>query len=280
MAGAGDDASQDVEGENVSNATRRAILAQAAGAAVLTACGGGGTAQPAASGVGKKQATVVVHSRAGAADHSAFQQTRIPIFKEKFPNIELRYEDIPGDQMRTKLLVLAAGGSIGDLAWNGTFVGSHELLAKGTFQPVEKFIKADKFDTKPYLAASLEAQKYQGQIHGLPFIGHYGCNAIYYNQDLLTKAGVQPPPADATWTTDNLVDMARKVTASGLGGFIASTGIQECGVAWLRTFGGELLMADGKKAAIDSPESVAALQWLADTIYKQRLADNFSDSRG
>jgi hypothetical protein len=63
--------------------------------------------------------------------------------------------------MRTKLLVLAAGGSIGDLAWNGTFVGSHELLAKGTFQPVEKLIKADKFDTKPYLAASLEAQKYR-----------------------------------------------------------------------------------------------------------------------
>jgi len=262
------------------NATRRTSFAHAATVGLLTACGGGGTAQPAASGVGKKAATVVVHSRAGAADHSAYQQTRIPLFKEKFPNIEVRYEDIPGDQMRTKLLVLAAGGSIGDLAWNGTFVGSHELLAKGTFQPVEKYIKADKFDTKPYLAASLDAQKYQGQIHGLPFIGHYGCNAIYYNQDLLTKSGVQPPPADANWTTDNLVDMARKVTASGLGGFIASTGIQECGVAWLRTFGGELLMADGKKAAIDSPESVAALQWLADTIYKQRLADNFSDSRG
>src|SRR6266498_5237878 len=100
------------------NATRRTIFAHAATVGLLTACGGGGTAQPAASGVGKKAATVVVHSRAGAADHSAYQQTRIPLFKEKFPNIEVRYEDIPGDQMRTKLLVLAAGGSIGDLAWN------------------------------------------------------------------------------------------------------------------------------------------------------------------
>ncbi len=38
------------------------------------------------------------------------------------------------------MLVLAAGGSIGGLAWNGTFVGPLELLAKVTFQPVEKVI--------------------------------------------------------------------------------------------------------------------------------------------
>src|SRR6266545_7328793 len=267
--------------------TRRSALAGVSGAAsaisaagaLLTACNAGEATQPATGA--KKLATVVVHSRAGAADHSAFQQTRIPIFKEKFPQIDLRYEDIPGGEMRTKLLVLAAGGSIGDLAWNGTFVGSHELLAKGTFQPVEKFIKADKFDTKPYLTASLDAQKYNGQLHGLPFIGHYGCNAIYYNVDLLSRNGVQQPPADANWSTDDLLDRSRRVVAGGAAsGFIPATGIQECGVAWLRTFGGELLTADGKKAAIDSPEAVAALQWLADTIYKQRLADSFSDSRG
>jgi ABC-type glycerol-3-phosphate transport system substrate-binding protein len=148
--------------------TRRAAFAAAAAYAggLLTACGAGEATQG-SPGV-KKPATVVVHSRAGTGDHSAFQQTRIPLFKEKLPHIDLRYEDIPGGEMRTKLLVLAAGGSIGDLAWNGTFVGSHELLAKGTFQPVERFIKADKFDTKPYLTASLEAQKYNGQLHGLP----------------------------------------------------------------------------------------------------------------
>src|SRR5207302_1691551 len=87
------------------------------------------------------------------------------------------------------------------LAWNGTFVGSHELLAKGVFQPVEQYIKADKFDTKPYLSASLEGQKFQGQLHGLPFLGHYGCNAIYYNKDMLAKAGVQPPPDFANSAT-------------------------------------------------------------------------------
>jgi multiple sugar transport system substrate-binding protein len=252
--------------------------------AALGGCGGAADAPPAAGGTGsaatKKPATVVVHSRAGTSDHSAFQQTRIPIFKEQFPQIEIRYEDIPGGELRTKLLVLAAGGSIGDLAWNGTFVGSHELLAKGTFQPVEKFIKADKFDTKPYLAASLEAQRHQGQIHGLPFIGHYGCNAIYYHQDLFTRSGVPLPPADANWTTDDLVDRARRIVSSGnAAGFAPATGIQECGIAWLRTFGGELLTADGRKCVIDSPESLAALQWLYDTIHKQQLAPTYANSR-
>src|SRR5262245_32655995 len=118
------------------------LFASGSAVTLLAACGA-----PAAPAAGNspapatKQATVVVHSRAGTADHSAYQQARIPLFREKFPHIELRYEDIPGGEMRTKLLVLAAGGGIGDLAWNGIFVGSHELLAKGVFQPVEKFIK-------------------------------------------------------------------------------------------------------------------------------------------
>jgi multiple sugar transport system substrate-binding protein len=259
--------------------SRRTILTHSASLAVLSACGTSAATPSAGGSAGKKTGTVVVHSRAGTADHSAFQQTRIPLFKEQFPAIEVRYEDIPGDQIRTKLLVMAAGGSIGDLAWNGTFVGSHELLAKGVFQPVERYIKADKFDTKPYLSASLDAQKFQGQIHGLPFIGHYGCNAIYYNQDLLAKAGVQPPPADANWTADNLLDMSKRVVSAGAGfGFEPSVGIQECGVAWLRTFGGELLSTDGKKSLIDSPESVAALQWMADTVHKHHVAPDFADS--
>ena len=243
------------------------------------AAGSGGESAP-ASGATKKPATVIVHSRAGVADHSAFQQTRIPMFRDRNSQIEVRHEDIPGGEMRTKLLILAAGGSIGDLAWNGTFVGSHELLAKGTFQPVEKYIKADKFDTKPYLSASLDAQRFNGQIYGLPFIGHYGCNAIYFNQDLLAKTGVQPPPADANWTTDDLLERARRINTSGSGqGFVPATGIQECGTAWLRTFGGELLSADGKKCLIDSPESLAALTWLHETVHKHRLAENYADTR-
>src|SRR5688500_18557529 len=216
---------------------------------VLAACGASGAPAPGTSpSVGKKPATVVVHSRAGAADHSAFQQTRIPLFKEQFPHIDLRYEDIPGGEMRTKLLVLAAGNSIGDLAWNGIFVGSHELLAKGVFQPVERFIKADKFDTKPYLSTSLEGQRVNGQLHGLPFIGHYGYNGIYFNDGLFQRSGVALPPADANCTTDDLVDRARKIAGGGgSAGFAPAIGIQECGTAWLRTFGGELLSADGKK---------------------------------
>ena len=221
--------------------------------ALLAACGASGAPEAGTSPVGgKKPATIVVHSRAGTADHSAFQQTRIPLFKEKFPYIDIRYEDIPGGEMRTKLLVLAAGSSIGDLAWNGIFVGSHELLAKGVFQPVEKYVKADKFDLKPYIATSLDAQRFNGQLHGLPFLGHYGCNVIYYNVGLFERSGAALPPADANWTVDDLVDRSKRIVSGGVAaGFVPMTGIQECGTAWLRTFGGELLSADGKKCLIE-----------------------------
>lgn len=269
------------DGRGMSRRAAARIVGMPAAGVLLAACGGGRSAGDTGTGGStKKQATVIVHSRAGTADHSAFQQTRIPLFREKHPHIEIRYEDIPGGEMRTKLLVLAAGASVGDLAWNGTFVGSHELLAKGTFQPVEKFIKADKFDTKPYLASSLDAQRYQGQLHGLPFIGHYGCNAIYYHEDLFTRSGVPLPPSDANWTTDQLVERAKRIVSSGnAAGFAPSTAIQECGTAWLRTFGGELLSADGKKSLIDSPESLAALQWMHETVHRHQLAPTYAAAR-
>jgi multiple sugar transport system substrate-binding protein len=247
---------------------------------LLAACGAPGA--PDAGGapaLSKQPATVVVHSRAGTADHSAYQQGRIPLFREKFPQIELRYEDIPGGEMRTKLLVLAAGGGIGDMAWNGIFVGSHELLAKGVFQSVEPFIKADKFDTRPYLAAALEAQRFQGQLHGLPFLGHYGCICIFFNEDLYARTGVELPPTDANWVVDDLIDRARKLAARGVAGFVPGTGIQECGTAWLRTFGGELLSADGKKCLVDAPESLAALQWMHDVVHKHQIAPAFANAR-
>jgi multiple sugar transport system substrate-binding protein len=266
--------------------TRRHMLLESTSvvALALAACRRGGPApaeQPPAT-ASKRPATVIVHSRAGCCDHSAFQQTRIPIFREQFPHIEIHYEDIPSAEIRTKLLVLAAGGSIGDLAWNSTWTGSHELLAKGVFQPIEPFIKADKFDLKPYFPASLDVQRYQGQLHGLPFIGHYGANAIYFNQELFERFGAPAPPLDANWTTDDLVERAKKIATAGgdeYFGFIPSVDLPEPLAAWLRTFGGEFLSTDGRRCLLNTAPSLAALQWLHDAIYKHRLASNYAQAR-
>ena len=193
------------------------LVASGPAVTVLAACGA--PASPVAGSSpapAKKQATVVVHSRAGTADHSAFQQTRIPLFKEQFPHIEVRYEDIPGGEMRTKLLVLAAGGSIGDLAWNGIFVGSHELLAKGVFQPVERVHQGGqvRHQAVPRRLARRAALPGTAARPALP-------RPLRLQRHLLQRGPATPaaasscPPADANWTVDDLVDRARKLAATG-----------------------------------------------------------------
>ena len=67
---------------------------------------------------------MVVHSRAGTADHSAFQQTRIPLFKEQFPNVEIRYEELvtrPGEIAER----LAAMLEVAPDPLAATFAGAH-----------------------------------------------------------------------------------------------------------------------------------------------------------
>jgi ABC-type glycerol-3-phosphate transport system substrate-binding protein len=55
---------------------------------------------------------------------------------------------------------------------------------------------------------------------------------------------------------------------------VPNVAIQECGLHWLRTFGGDLFSADGRRMAIDSAQSQAGLQWMADARYRLQTTDN------
>ncbi|MBI3970160.1 MAG: sugar ABC transporter substrate-binding protein [Chloroflexi bacterium] len=226
----------------------------------------------------KAPVTVRVLTRASSDGHTRWFKERTPkVFEPQHPTIEVEFEEVSGMTIAEKLLVLAAGDSVPDVVWLGVVAdGGRGGITKGVLRPLDPVMKAGKFDPGVYWKAAREMFSYQGQLYGIPRAGHYGCHVIYVNQELVKRAGIQVPIADANWTTDDLINWAKRTTRAeeGIWGWQPNVAIQECGLHWLRTFGGNLFSEDGKKVLLDAAQAQAGLQWVYDARFKHQTTDN------
>ena len=270
-----------VHGSQLSRRRLVSLGASAAGVnAALVACAPGTTSGGAGETLALSKTPVKVRAlvRAGTDGHVKwFKQQTPKVFEAERSTIKVEFEEVSGGTIAEKLLVLAAGDSVPDIVWLGVVAdGGRGGITKGVLRPLDPVLKADKFNASVYWKQALEMFSYQGQMYGIPRAGHFGCHVVYVNQVLVKRSGVQVPLADANWTTDQLTTWAKQLTRAedGVWGWSPTVAIQECGTHWLRTFGGDLFSQDGKRLMIDSPQSQAGLQWMADARFKLQTTDN------
>ena len=111
-----------------------------------------------------------------------------------------------------------------------------------------------------------------GKVFGLPVRGQVAWMFIYWNRDMLKKAGIAEPTPD--WTLDQMVEAAKKVqqSASWPAEFYPvgySWGGFEQLVGNIRRFNGEVLdpaNGPGSKSLMDSAPAVQMAKWFYDNI--------------
>lgn len=249
------------------NVSRRQFLTGSlafTGALALSACAA--PAAPTASEGGEAMApaeemiTILFHTRLGT--HADWHISRKELFEEQNPGLKLEIDELPGNEMYTKIYVLSASGTVGDVVW--TYLNNPpEHKAKGVLIPLDDIIAAKDFDLSEFWDALLDALTLDGELHAIPNHGHYGTTAYYHNKTLMEEAGVEPP--DTEWTTADLVTIAAAVTAPPEVWGMRSSGTgQEHIPSYLRIFGGDVLNEEGTKSLLDQEESVAGLRWLYD----------------
>ncbi len=274
-------------------ATRRGTFVRLAGASfaagMLAACSAGATGTPPAGTTpgAKPPVTIDVLTRNGVSAPSGHSQYYAHITPELFTpqtNITVNLIDAQPN-VAEKLLVLAAGGTLPDVSWFGIVAdgsGGPEAAAKGIFKPLDDLIKKDtSFDLKPYFKALLDAFTVNGRLYALPVHGHYGTNVLYYNANLTKAAGITVP-ADGSWTIDDLIAAAQKVTRKDedIWGYLPSTDMSEFGVFYIREFGGEFLDEAGKKCLLDSAEARAGFEWVHNAQVKFQVIDDLYRAGG
>jgi multiple sugar transport system substrate-binding protein len=142
---------------------------------------------------------------------------------------------VPGQSDPTKITQAVTAGQGPDLAtaWGTADLG--KLCTSGVLTDLSRYAAHDHVTNDQFPAAARAAFDYRGKHCALPYLADtFG---LYYNKDLLAKAGYNHPPR----TSDELVDMAVRLTTYNrdgsikVAGFMPLTGVLE---NWVTRYAG------------------------------------------
>lgn len=141
-----------------------------------------------------------------------------------------------------------------------------KFSAKGWLVPLDEYFSPEM--QGEFLPGDIEASTYAGHIWRIPIRSNGG--VLYYRKDLLESAGIAPPE-----TFEDLVAAAKKIQSPpDLWGFVFQgkqyEGLTCVFLEILRGFGGDVLTPDGG-SAFDSAETLQALKWMRDVVFKKKI---------
>jgi multiple sugar transport system substrate-binding protein len=254
----------------------------AVGGAALAACG---TPAPAtqAPGVNPTQAppaAAKVTMRFWSHNNVAFvaiNETLVKQFMESHPNVTVKYENFPYDELiKTIQTSMAAKNEADVMEMFGSWV---QTYAKGnTLAPMPEGLMTYAKAQEIFYAAPLDGYVWEGKVYGLPNEYNLENGGVLINDRMFKEAGVTDPPSWKTW--DDLVADAKKmtkmngstmtvsgfdyVTNDGLG-FLYWEGVLERGA--------DYFAADKVHLDFMTPQAEATVQWLVDMGVKDKVVD-------
>lgn len=233
---------------------------------------------------GDESSSIRVMTWGGPEDIASIEEAAAG-FIEANPDIEVTFEtgECAADYAACKLLI--AGDNMPDVIVPGSW-NYFELVQDGVLADLTPFIEETGYvleDLTPTITSALTAD--DGSIYGLPM--GYNVQSLYFNEEMFTAAGLAPPPADGSYTYEDMRGWAKTLTLDVNGNNADSPefdpeNVVQWGYANLAvspdylqsTFpllwahgGGILGGADGTDCLIDSDESIQALQLLQDMMW-------------
>ncbi|MBE3577951.1 MAG: sugar ABC transporter substrate-binding protein [Limnochordales bacterium] len=221
------------------------------------------------SATSKTELTIGYYAMPGTHDT---MESLVNRFRELHP--ELRVQTVWADygMFYQKLLPQIAAGKGPDV-WLSDGVRVAEAAEGGFALDITDWVNRD-LDPREVLALQANRDP-SGRIWGVP--QGLQITMLFYNIDLFNSAGVVYP--DSSWTLDTFRRAAIKLTRDTNGdGNIDVYGTQmpiyitETWFPIIKLFGGEVLDPTLRHARLTNPNTVKALRWMYDLIFKDRAA--------
>ncbi|MCJ1676925.1 sugar ABC transporter substrate-binding protein [Streptomyces sp. APSN-46.1] len=202
-----------------SDVSRTAIATLVAGALLsVSACGlsGGGGEVKEAEKSGKVAGEITFRTLQLKPVFTSYVQGVIDAFERKYPEVKVRWEDVPGDGYNEKLVADAQAGALPDVVNLST--DSFQLLGdRGMLADVAKL---DGEVAKDYVPGSWEQFKLPGKGDGVYAYPWYVTPEILtYNKVLFEKAGLDP--AEPPTSVEQFFDYAEAIAARSDGQYAA-----------------------------------------------------------
>lgn len=196
--------------------------------------------------------TINLWTKEGEADGGLqYVQALADAYTAAHPNVTFVVTNKEVETLREDFQTASLANAAPELLWT---VSDHlgPFTAADLIQPVDKLV-----DLTQYVTSATDAVKSpDGQTWGVP-ISNGNHLMLLYNKSLMPT-----PPAN----TDELLSMGADFLAANPGKYPLVFNQTEAFwfVPWLGGFNGKVFAADGVTPTLDTPEMVAALQFLAD----------------
>ncbi|WP_326586813.1 ABC transporter substrate-binding protein [Streptomyces sp. NBC_01294] len=196
-----------------------AVVTLVTGALLSTAaCGLGGGAGEAkeAERTGKVAGEITFRTLQLKPTFTAYVQGVIDAFEAKYPEVKVKWEDVPGDGYNEKLVADAQAGALPDVVNLST--DSFQLLGdRGMLADVAKL---DGTAAKEYVPGAWEQFRLPGKgdsVYAYPW--YVTPEILTYNRELFEKAGLDP--AQPPTSVEQFFDYAEQIAARSGGRYSA-----------------------------------------------------------
>jgi multiple sugar transport system substrate-binding protein len=228
--------------------TRLAAVAVLTLPLALAACGGGGSGGSSGSG-GEASTLRVLDYYNNEPDKGVY--TKVLNACGAAEGVTVEREAVPGDTLIAKVLQQSSSRTLPDVLMLDN-PDLQQIAATGALSPLGDYgVSADG-----YVKGVVDASTYQGKLYGLqPVTNTIG---LFYNKDILAKAGVTPPK---TW--DELKTAAKKLTSGKQYGVAFSAPANYEGTWQFLPF---MWSNGGDEKDIATPQVAQALQLWVDLV--------------
>ncbi len=227
-----------------------------------------------ASGCGKKEHRIVLKFMTWAdADQVKILQQAVAGFRRAHPEAQVQVVRAPYGEYITKALTQFAGHMAPDVlsvnAEQLPFFADRQILLD--LNPYA--VKDSAFHPADFYPEILDLYTVRGELLAVP-TDIAPIAVVYYNKKAFDEARL-PYPKD-NWTKDDFLAAARKLTKKDAAGrtvqwgFLDDWAIWE---AWVYAFGGRVVddVKNPTRCLLNDPRAVAAVQFRADLIYKEKV---------
>ncbi len=261
---------------NWQRALRRAgVTITAAGMIALAACGGSsstsGTGNGASGAQGPQnsliscptstsstaaapatgQVTIRVAGFSSSPAEDALVQQGLNLFMAANPTIKVTWNPIPTDY-ETKMRADIAAGSPADVFYVSPNM-AQQYIPAGKLLNLSPYMARDNVAPSSFYTNLLQPfDCSNGSIYGIP--KDWNTLGLIYNTTMFKAAGLGDP---SNWTWTDLQNAAQKLTTNGVYGISLPSDASRFG-AFLFANGGQMLAANGKSAAFNNTQGVAA----------------------
>lgn len=207
-------------------------------------------------------------------------------FEKMYPNVKVVYEVVPNAGYGQKITASILAGTTPDLMKDYTY--KRQWAVQGVLEPIDDFLAAeDLADWYDYTLA-------KGFVNGKHYIFPWNNSSngmgvtMLLNPEIFAARGVELPALPSrAWSIDEFFELAKQLSFDSDGDgiidqFAFSFGAKdiENTLAWLYLFGARMFNADETEVILNSPEAVAALNFLLDAMYVHQIAPKGAEGMG